>query len=140
MRFLALVFASSICTAANAAKINCDGDYAGYHVNIKASTQSHVVTGDIHIVITNGGKVVRQANLRADSSDVQIGKHIRANGHGKEGRGDINANYSARDGLDYGNLNVQTGMGDASIPMACSITGKTVFFNEFGSIDLEDYM
>lgn len=108
----------SICQAG---QLNCQGNYLFYHMTATAQTSGNKVVSDINIKVSGLG-APKVAPLTPTSSDVREGTYLYVSAEGKDGSGEITANYNAQTGTYQGTLKAQTSAGNANVQAECALT------------------
>jgi hypothetical protein len=122
VRTLAMVLATlAVSAPAFASQITCTGSYMGYDVKAQTSYTNNAMAGQIAVLITEGSSVVSNLQLTATASDIRPGQYLKFAGQGDQGSGAIDATYDPSTRLYNGTLAAETGLGDATIDVNCSL-------------------
>ncbi|HEX7676220.1 MAG TPA: hypothetical protein VF412_18740 [Bdellovibrio sp.] len=123
MKILLLTGASLLIGSMSyAAKLHCEGTYFFHKITADATVTGNQIVGDI-VVKVNGGSTYTGV-MHATASDVQEGRYIHATGEGKDGSGQLSADYNADSRTYDGELNASTSMGNANVDVSCTMTGS----------------
>jgi hypothetical protein len=113
-----------------ASPIACVGDYFGYHFSLRANAVKNRVTGTIIVNITNA-TTNQKSVLKPTASDIRAGQYLRFSGTGRDGSGVLSATFDPGSKTYRGTLNAQTTLGNAQVPVICSMKSRALLEQQF---------